>query len=108
MESAKYARFFGTWKHPWEFANAETTADRMQSAGFVDVETWLEPAEFKLGSAEEYREFLGPVILRPFLNAISDGNLRGEFLEDMVTEAAEDPSFELDYWRLNLRGRKAD
>jgi trans-aconitate methyltransferase len=107
MQSAKYARFFESWKHPWEFAGAETTADRMQRAGFVEVETWLEPAGFKLGSAEEYREFLGPVILRPFLNAISDRRLRDEFLEDMVTEAAEDPSFEFDYWRLNLRGRKA-
>lgn len=107
MESPKYARFFATWKHLWEFANAETTAERMRRAGFVDVETWLEPAAFKLGSANEYREFLGPVILRPFLNAISDAKLREEFLEDMVTQAAEDPSFALDYWRLNLRGTKA-
>jgi trans-aconitate 2-methyltransferase len=106
MQSAKYERFFTTWNHPWEFASAETTADRMHRAGFVDVETWLEPAAFKLGSAEEYREFLGPVILRPFMNAISDAGLRDEFLVDMVSEAAGNPSFELDYWRLNLRGRK--
>ena len=46
------------------------------------------------------------MILRPFLNAIGDQKLRDEFLEDIVTEAAKDPSFELDYWRLNLRGSK--
>ena len=104
MLSPKYARFFAAWKHPWEFADAETTARRMKGAGFVNVQTWLEPASFKLGSADEYRGFLGPVILRPFLNAIGNEKLRDEFMEDMVRQAAEDPSFELDYWRLNLRG----
>jgi hypothetical protein len=49
---------------------------------------------------------MGPVILRPFLNSIGDPQLRDQFLEDVVTEAAADPGFELDYWRLNLRGTR--
>lgn len=106
MESPKYARFFARWKHPWEFADAETTADRMRHAGFTDVEAWLESAAFKLSSEQEYRDFLAPVILRPFLNAIGDPELRSQFEEEMVRQAADDPSFELDYWRLNLRGRR--
>jgi trans-aconitate 2-methyltransferase len=106
MMSKKYAQYFQDWKDPWEFATAETTAARMGRAGFVDVETSLEPVAFTLGSAEEYREFIGPVILRPFMNCIGDEKLRNNFLEDVVHEAAEDPTFELDYWRLNLRGRK--
>ncbi|HWR14976.1 MAG TPA: methyltransferase domain-containing protein [Terriglobales bacterium] len=108
MHSERYSRFFGNWKYPWEFASAETTAKRMTRAGFVNIETWLEPAAFRLGSAEEYREFLPTVILRPFLQAITDERLRNEFVEDMVRQAVEDPAFQLDYWRLNLRGRKAD
>ena len=58
----------------------------------------------KLDSIEEYRSFMEPVILRPFLNAITDPILRDEFLEAIVREAANDPAFALDYWRLNLRG----
>src|SRR4051812_25032781 len=82
MQSPKYARYFEHWKHPWEFANAEVTKSRMEGAGFVEVETWLEHAPLKLASAEEYRQFVGPVILRPFMNAISDAKLREEFCED--------------------------
>jgi len=107
MDLPKYARFFVNWKHPWEFADAETTAERMARAGFADVKTWLEPAPFKLGSEQEYRDFLGPVILRPFLNAIGDAELGNQFVEDVARQAADDPTFELDYWRLNLRGRKS-
>ncbi len=106
MASPRYSRFFANWKHPWEFAGAETTAERMERAGFTDIETWLEPAAFKLGSEQEYRDFLAPVILRPFLNAIGDPDLRKQFEEDVVRQAADDPTFELDYWRLNLRGTK--
>jgi len=104
MDSPKYSRFFTAWKHPWEFADAETTAERMRCAGFTAIETWLEPAPFKLGSEQDYRDFLAPVILRPFLNAIVDPGLRKQFEEDIVRQAADDPTFELDYWRLNLRG----
>jgi trans-aconitate methyltransferase len=104
MSPPKYKRFFERWKHPWEFASAEITADRMRRAGFTEIEAWLEPAPLKFDSIEEYRSFMEPVILRPFLNAIPDPKLRNEFLEEIVTEAASDPAFQLDYWRLNLRG----
>jgi trans-aconitate methyltransferase len=107
MDSPRYARFFAKWKHPWEFADTETTADRMRSAGFSEIEAWLEPAAFKLCSEQEYRDFLSPVILRPFLNAIVDPDLQKQFEDEIVHQAADDPTFQLDYWRLNLRGRRS-
>jgi trans-aconitate 2-methyltransferase len=107
MKSDRFARFFSNWREPWEFASAETTAERLRHAGFVEIKTWLEPAGFRLNSADEYRDFLGSVILRPFLTAISEIQLRDEFLEEMVRQAMSDPSFELDYWRLNLQAQRA-
>jgi trans-aconitate 2-methyltransferase len=107
MHSPKYARFFELWQHPWEFASAERTADRMRRAGFTQVTTWLEASPVKLGSAQEYRDFIGPVILRPFMNVISDTTLREHFLDDLIASATADPNFDLDYWRLNLRGVRA-
>ncbi len=107
MDTPKYRRFFASWTYPWEFGDAETTAERMRNAGFVNVQTSLEAASFRLGSVEEYREFMGPVILRPYMNAIDDEGLRQDFLEDIVVQSATDPTFELDYWRLNLRGSRA-
>jgi trans-aconitate 2-methyltransferase len=103
MESTKYAAFFRQWQSPWEFADDGTTAERMSCAGFTDVETGLESAPITFANADEYREFVGPVILRPFLNAITDLRLKEEFLDDVVEAAAGD--LELDYWRLNLSGR---
>lgn len=107
MDSPKYAPFFSTWKDRWEFADAAITAHRMTRAGFTDIETWIEPAAFKLGSEQEYRGFLPPVVLRPYLNVIGDPDIRNQFEDDIVRLAADDPTFELDYWRLNLRGRKS-
>jgi trans-aconitate 2-methyltransferase len=107
MESSKYAQYFEHWKSPWEFADAETTIHRLRHAGFVDVESWLEASPIRFGSADEYKAFIEPVILRPFLNAISKETLREEFVDDLVTEAVRDSEFQLDYWRLNIRARKA-
>jgi trans-aconitate methyltransferase len=106
MRSSKYARFFENWPNPWEFADDKTTADRMCRAGFTNVETWMESSPIRFGSVEEYKEFMVPVILRPFLNAITDAKLKQEFADELVDEAFRDPKFELDYWRLNLQGRK--
>jgi trans-aconitate methyltransferase len=107
MHAPKYARYFEHWKSPWEFADAATTAARLTQAGFVDVETWLEASPVHFESAKEYKSFMEPVILRPFLNAISQEQLREQFVDELVTDAIKDPDFCLDYWRLNIKARKA-
>jgi len=106
MFSPKYAQYFQNWQSPWEFAGDKTTADRMAAAGFVEISIWLEPAPVRFNSAIEYKAFMETVILRPFLNALPDVQLKDEFLNDVVQEAAAAGDFELDYWRLNLSGRK--
>ncbi len=106
MRTAKYESFFREWQSPWEYADDRTTADRMTRAGFTDVKTWLEFAPVNFPNADTYREFVGPVILRPFLNAITDEQLRDEFLNEVVQQAAVANDLRLDYWRLNMEGRK--
>jgi trans-aconitate 2-methyltransferase len=106
MNLAKYKRFFEDWPDPWEFADDKTTADRMRRAGFTDVETWLESSPIRFGSAEEYKAFMEPVILRPFLNLITDSKLKRDFVNELVDAAFPDPNFHLDYWRLNLQAKK--
>lgn len=107
MRTAKYAQFFRDWQSPWEYADDKTTADRMTRAGFTEVKTWLEAAPVTFPNADTYREFVGPVILRPFLNAITDEQVREEFLDEVVQKAAAANDLVLDYWRLNLQGRRA-
>ena len=38
-----YAEHLAGWQGPWNFAGAEETAERLERAGFAEVETWLEP-----------------------------------------------------------------
>ena len=105
MGAPKYTRFFGHFRDPWVFNDAETAAGLLRQAGFVQVETSLEPALTFLENAEKYSEFVRSVILRRHLEEIPDPALRDEFVADIVRPAGlDDPPFSLDYWRLNLAG----
>lgn len=101
-------RFFAGWQSPWEYASPETTAERLRQAGFSEIKTGLEPAPVLLAGAQEYREYLANVIFHRHLERITDPELRHRFLDELTRQSAEDdPPFLLDYWRLNLSGRRA-
>jgi trans-aconitate 2-methyltransferase len=107
MATAPYDRFFAGWSGPWEFADAATTAARLRTAGFIDVETSLEPAPTVLPGADDYRAFVRTAIFRLHLERLPDEQLRAAFLDTLTARAAhDDPPFSLDYWRLNLRGTR--
>jgi trans-aconitate 2-methyltransferase len=106
MAQPPYARFFVDWQDPWNYADPDLTPRRLRAAGFLDVESWLEPAAFKLTTAEEYRQYLATVTLHRHVARITDADLRDRFLTDLAQQAISDPDFELDYWRLNIRARK--
>lgn len=102
----KFARFFAGFREPWLYQDAEAAAETLGHAGFVDVETSLEPALTLLDNAEQYNEFVRNIILRRHLEKIPAEADRGEFMAGLTEQAAgDDPPFALDYWRLNLRGR---
>lgn len=104
--TSKYSPFLGHYPEPWEFADAETTAGRLRRAGFLDVETSVEPASTMFDSDAKFSEFIGNVVLHRHLELIAGAHLREEFIEDLTRQAAEDdPPYCLDYWRLNLQGR---
>lgn len=101
------AQFFAGWQSPWEYASAETTAERLRRAGFAEINTGLEPAPVLLAGAGQYREYLANVIFHRHLERIADLGLRQRFLDELTRQAGEDdPPFVLDYWRLNLSARK--
>ena len=109
MSARPFAGFFRNWTSPWEYADAATTAARLERAGFKDVATSVEKAFVELPDARTFRAFVTVVILRPFLARIPTEELREQFVDDFTKLAArEDPPFVLDYWRLNLRGVKRD
>lgn len=107
MRTDAFAPYFSTWTEPWEFADADTTANRLRTAGWVDIDTNLESAPVVFGGPVEFAEFIETVVLRPYLASLPSAALRSRFVDAITAQAAADrPAFELDYWRLNLHGRR--
>lgn len=107
MHEEPFAPYFHDWSGIWEYASAETTAARLRAAGFTDVATDLEPATTTLADEGSYREFVTTVIFHTHLARLPQGRLRGLFIDAVTQEAARgDPPFTLDYWRLNMEGRR--
>lgn len=103
----RLTKALANYDHPWEFATAETAAERLRRAGFIEIETELIDASESFAGSEEYKRFLATVVLRTHIERIPEPALREEFLEALAQRSAADrPPFELDYRRLNLRARK--
>jgi len=48
MASAPYRQHFAAWRDPWNFADADITAARLEAAGLTAISTWLEAAPVDL------------------------------------------------------------
>ena len=91
------------WPGPWVFATPEETAVRLAAAGFVDVETWLNPEPTPFDPGEPLETFLATVVLRVHLARMPEGERAG-----FVRRVAERlPRPEIDYVRLNITARRA-
>lgn len=105
-ESPKFKEYFRDWQRVWEYPGPELTRDRVQQAGFRDVSTSLEAAPVSFPDSQQYRDFLATMILHPYLERLPT-ELHPEFQNELVRQAAQDqPPFVLDYWRLNMQGKK--
>ena len=107
IASPPFERYFAGWEAPWLCADAASTARRLADAGFVAVDTSEQYAPVALPSAEAFRDFITHVICQPYLARIADPELQSRFIDLLVEQYAGDhPAFELDYWRLNVAGRR--
>ncbi len=107
LESGRYPLRPEGWRNPWHFATPEETGQRLESAGFVDVNAWLQPEPTSFSDAPSFIQFVRSVVLREHLDAMPDPQDREAFLAELAVKAAtDDPAFTLDYWRLNLEGRR--
>jgi trans-aconitate 2-methyltransferase len=107
MQASEFKPFFGDWREPWEFASVTVTQIRLERAGFTDLDVSLDRAPVVFPDGAAYAAFVSTVVLRPFLVRIENERLRQAFVDRMTTAAEEDdPAYELDYWRLNIRARR--
>ena len=106
MREPRFAPYFEEWTDPAYYSDAESAARRMRAAGFVDVDTALEPAPTAFDSPMAFQEFIANVCVRNHVARLP-GPERQAFLRELTVAAAGDtPPLTLDYWRLNLRGRR--
>lgn len=107
MQRDPFAPFFRDWLPPWEYALPGETEDRLRKAGFSAVHVALEEAPTSFVDEASYRAFVTTVIFHTHLARLPDATLRARFIDEVTACAAgEDPPFTLDYWRLNLEGRR--
>jgi hypothetical protein len=100
------APFFEGWQEPWHFADDVTTAQRLEAAGFVEIETDLEDANAPLADAATFDEFVRTAVFRTHLERLPP-ELHAALVEPLVFQARNDsPPFCLDYRRLNIRARR--
>jgi trans-aconitate 2-methyltransferase len=99
-ETDEFKHYFTDWQRPWNYAGAEETRERLERAGFTDVECWLEPRPV---TPEDPRAFVQTVCLVRHLDPLPD-ELRAQFI-DRVLEQAGDP-LALEYVRLNMTARR--
>lgn len=95
-----FATALAGWTDPWNYASPEATRERLESAGFEHIETWLEPWHV---DPPEPREYLRTVCLGHHLVALPE-SLRDPFLDDVVRRYGQPPT--LEYVRLNMKTRR--
>ena len=91
------------WRGMHHFETSEATTRRLEAAGFVDIECWLndEPTTFEPG--EPFVAYLRTVVLGAHLERLPPGD-RDAFVEEVVSRL---PDTTIDYVRLNILARRA-
>jgi trans-aconitate 2-methyltransferase len=91
------------WLGDAHFETPEATAERLQAAGFVEVECWLteEPTSFEPGVP--FETFLRTVVLGSHLARLPEAE-RDAFVHQVASAL---PAPRIDYVRLNILARRA-
>jgi trans-aconitate 2-methyltransferase len=92
----EYRPAFEGWNTPWNFAGPDETTERLEAAGFTDVEAWLEDRPAR---PPEMRAFLETVCCGPYLERLDDAR-HAAFVDAVLERMGPDPV--LDYVRLNV------
>jgi trans-aconitate 2-methyltransferase len=107
MEEERFLDYFVGWQDEKYYADARTTARRLEAAGFEEVETWLHDEVAAFDSVDELARFLGTVVLGGHLEKLPEEE-RGPFAAAVAEKvAAVEDTPALDYVRLNIMARRS-
>jgi trans-aconitate 2-methyltransferase len=107
MEEERFLDYFAGWQDEKYYADARTTAKRLEAAGFEEVETWLHDEVAEFDSVDELARFLGTIVLGGHLEKLPEEQ-RSPFAARVAEKVAGvDGTPALDYVRLNLMARRS-
>ena len=90
------------WLGPAHYETPEATTRRLEAAGFVDVEAWLQPEPTRFEAGEPFETFLRTVILGPQVDRLPPDE-RDEYVHEVAQRLGEPV---VDYVRLNVDARR--
>lgn len=91
------------WLGPAHFETPEATRARLEAAGFVEVETWLNPEPTSFEPGEPFETYLATVVLGAHLERLPAAD-REPFVQLVASRL---PRPEIDYVRLNILATRA-
>ena len=107
MQEERFLDYFVGWQDDKYYADARTTAKRLEAAGFEEVETWLHDEVAAFDSVGALARFLGTVVLGGHLEKLPQED-RGAFAAAVAEKVvAVDGTPALDYVRLNIMARRS-
>jgi trans-aconitate 2-methyltransferase len=101
-QRSEFAPHFADMEVLWNFATPEETKRRLESAGFTDVNTWLQPKPVR---PENPREFMRVVTLGLHLARLP-ADLQDPFIDAVAAEMPDPVT--LNYVRLNIDARRCE
>jgi trans-aconitate 2-methyltransferase len=107
IEEERFKDYFEDWQDDKYYADAQTTAGRLEAAGFEEIETWLHDEVAAFDSVDELARFLATVVLGGHLERLPQEE-RAPFAAAVAAKIeAVDGTPALDYVRLNIMARKS-
>jgi trans-aconitate 2-methyltransferase len=99
---AVLATFGDGWLGDVHFETPEATERRLAAAGFVDIDTWLQPEPTRLEPGEPFETFLRTVVLGSHVERLPPER-RDAFVAEVARHLVEPV---IDYVRLNIVARR--
>ncbi len=86
---SEFKQYFAKQDKPWNFAKPHTTAELLKRIGYSKLNVQLQDNTIDLMNWKMYSEFVKTVILKPFLQHLSDENIKSRFLNIFLERVKE-------------------
>jgi trans-aconitate methyltransferase len=118
IESNEFREYFANMDKPWYFAKPADTSNLLKRIGFINTKintkVNLHNDRINLANRKLYSRFVKTVIMKPFLERLTEEKIKNRYLDLFLNKVESDSSnsnasqttWSLDYVRLNIIAEK--